>query len=103
MDTLGGEERPFVPLEQMGMYSARDRKTAQMYGPLVKAAEISNRDYMYRYSKYSSDQSMHPPPSSHIHIHLGYLVVRKLGAPEQYETWMPSHVFDELYKAAGEP
>ena len=102
MDTLSWEERPFVSLEQMGTYSARDRKTAQKYGPIVRAAEISNRDYKYRYSKYGSERSMQPPPSSHIHIHVGYLVVRKLGTPDQYETWMPNDVFDELYEAAGE-
>ena len=103
MDTLSWEERPFVSLEQMGSYAARDRETAQRYGPVVKAAEISNRDYKYRYNKHSSDWTMQPPPSSHIHIRMGYLVVRKLGTASQYETWMPDHVFDELYAAAGEP
>lgn len=103
MDTLSWEERPFIALEQMATYSARDRKTAQKYGSIVRAAEISNRDYKYRYSKYGSDQSMQPPPGSHIHIHVGYLVVRKLGTPDQYETWMPNDVFDELYEAVGEP
>jgi hypothetical protein len=29
---------------------------------------------------------------------LGYLVVRKLGTPDQYETWMPGKVFEELYE-----
>ena len=53
MDTLGWEERPFVALERMASYFARDRQTAQKYGPIVKAVEISNRDYSYRYKKYS--------------------------------------------------
>jgi hypothetical protein len=102
MDILDWEKRPFVSLEQMGSYSARDRITAQKYGLIVKAAEISNRDYGYRYTKYSSSRAMQPPPSSHIHIYLGFLVVRKLGTLKQYETWMPSEVFDELYVAVGE-
>jgi hypothetical protein len=41
---------------------------------------------------------MKPPPGSHIHIMPGYLVVRKLGTPDQYETWMPDVVFEELYE-----
>ena len=49
MEKLGWEERPFVTLEQMADYSARDQDTARKYGPTVKAAEISNRDYGYRY------------------------------------------------------
>ena len=103
MATLSWEERPFITLEQMDVYSARDSKTARIYGPVVRAAEISNRDYKYRYGKYSSERSMQPPPSSNIHIHAGYLVVRKLGTPDQYETWMPGDVFDDLYEMASEP
>lgn len=103
MDVLSWEERPYISLEQMGIYAARDRKTVQSYGSVVRAAAISNRDYKYRYDKFSSERSMQPPPSSHMHIHIGYLVVRKLGTPNQYETWMPDHVFDELYEATSEP
>jgi len=98
MEKLGWEERPFVALEQMADYSARAPDTARKYGALVKAAEISNRDYGYRYRKFSSTRRMQPPPSAHMHIYLGYLVVRKVGTPDQYETWMPHHVFDELYE-----
>jgi len=100
---LDWKERPFIPLEQMAAYSARDRETAKKYGAIVKAAEVSNRDYGYRYAKFSSSRAMQPPPSSHMHIYLGYLVVRKLGTSGQYETWMPSEVFDELYEVAREP
>ena len=103
MDILDHDVRPFVSLEQMATYSARDRDTAAKYGPLVKAAEISNRDYGYRYNRFSDERAMRPPPSAFIHIVLGYLVVRKLGTPDQCETWMPGHVFDDLYERAGEP
>jgi hypothetical protein len=102
MDILSWEDRPFVTLEQMRTYAARHRKIAQSHGPTVKAAEISNREYAYRYERHSSDWAMQPPPSSFMHIYLGYLVVRKLGTTEQYETWMPSHVFDDLYSATGD-
>lgn len=98
MDILNWKERPYVSLEQMVVYSARDADTAKKYGATVKVAELSNRDYGYRFSRYSSSRKMQPPPSSHMHIFLGYLVVRKLGTPSQYETWMPDHVFDELYE-----
>ena len=40
---------------------------------------------------------MKPPPSCG-RIFPGYLVVRNLGKSDQYETWMPDHVFDELYE-----
>ena len=103
MDILDWKERPFVTIEQMAAYSARDPDTARKYGTVVKAAEISNRDYGYRYNRFSSSRTMQPPPSSHIHIHLGYLVVRKLGTPDQYETSMPDHVFEELYETSIEP
>jgi hypothetical protein len=103
MDILDWKERPFVSLEDMALYSARDSDTAKKYGTTVKAAEISNRDYGYRYSKFSSSRTMQPPPSSHIHIYLGYLVVRNLGTSKQYETWMPGHLFEELYEASNSP
>ena len=103
MDIKDWKERPFVSLDQMSIYSARDPDTARKYGPTVKAAAISNRDYGYRHGKLSSSQTMQPPPSSYMHIHIGYLVVRKLGTADQYETWMPDDVFDELYVAISEP
>jgi hypothetical protein len=103
MDILDSEVRPYISLEQMKAYSARDIGTAKKYGQIVKAAEISNRDYGHRYRKFSASRAMRPPPSSHMHIFLGRLVVRNLGTSEQYETWMPSDVFDELYEAASAP
>ena len=103
MIILNWKERPFVNIDQMVVYSARDRTTAKKYGAIVRAIEISNRDYGHRYKKFSSSRTMQPPPNSHIHIQLGYLVVRKLDTPDQYETWIPSCVFDDLYVATGNP
>ena len=97
METLSWQERPFISIEQMADYSARDQNTERKYGPTVKGGELSNRDYSYRYERFSASRKMKPPPGSHMHIYLGYLVVRKLGTQEQYETWMPGHVFEELY------
>jgi len=73
-----------------------------MYGPVVKASQISNIDYKMRYGKLGSKQVMQLPPSCG-RIFMGYVVVRKLGTQEQYETGMPDHVFEELYGVAGEP
>jgi hypothetical protein len=39
-------------------YSARDRETARKYGSVVKAAEITNRDYSYRYSEFGSTRAL---------------------------------------------
>jgi hypothetical protein len=101
MEILSWEERPFVTLKQMGTYQAKDKETARRYGRLVKSAEIANIDYKVRYGKYSASRAMQPPPSCG-RIFLGNIVVRKLGTPEQYETWMPGDTFDELYEEVAE-
>jgi hypothetical protein len=40
---------------------------------------------------------MKKPPSCGRYFS-GFLVVRNLGRKNQYETWMPEVVFEELYK-----
>jgi hypothetical protein len=90
-------DRPFMEPAAMESYSARDKQTAQRYGKSVKALAVTNREYQQRFHKLAGKYSMKPPPGSAIHIMMGYLVVRKLGTPQQYETWMPDDVFDELY------
>jgi hypothetical protein len=80
----------------MELFETTDHKTVSMYGSKVKAAKISNVDYNMRYGKFHTNVSMKPPPSCGI-IFMGYVVVRKLGRPDQYETWMPDDVFEELY------
>ena len=95
------DDRPFIALEQMHLYDAIDRETSRMYGSKVRAAAISNVDYKVRFGKLSSSQEMKPPPSCG-RIYPGFVVVRQLGTSRQYETWMPDHVFEELYRAPGE-
>ena len=92
-------DRPFIAQEHMSLFDAIDRDTSRRYGPKVKAAGVSNVDYKIRFSKLSSSQTMSPPPSCG-RIFPGYVVVRKLGTPDQYETWMPDHVFEELYRSS---
>lgn len=98
MSISNWEERPRVTREKMTLFKARDRKTAQLYGSTVAAAEIANVDFKLRFAKYSHERKMSDPPSCG-RIFMGYLVVRRLNTPEEYETWMPDHVFDELYEA----
>lgn len=98
MDILDWKDRPFVTIEQMDDYEAIDHDVSKKYGRKVKAAQISNRDYQYRYQKLSKTNNMKPPPSAERHIMLGYIVVRKLGTHNQYETWMPEIVFDDVYQ-----
>ena len=89
-------DRPYIREQDMALFVATDAETASMYGSRVKAAEISNVDYKMRYAKFHASSSMKPPPSCG-RIFMGYVVIRKLGRSGQYETWMPGHVFEELY------
>lgn len=94
-------DRPFIAVEQMQLFNAVDRDTSRMYGPKVRAAGISNVDYKIRFNKLGSTRRMKPPPSCR-RIFAGFIVIRHLDTPDQYETWMPDHVFEELYLAQGE-
>ena len=94
---LSWEKRPYVTDSDMATYVALDRKTAAEYGPKVLAVAIANIDFKRRFEKSLSHRHMQPPPSCG-RIFLGYLVVRKWGTPSEYETWMPSVAFEELYR-----
>lgn len=93
-------DKAYRPPDEMQLYTATDPKTRELYGHQVWAVELSNREYQHRFNKLSQSNNMKPPPSSG-RIFAGYLVVRKLGSPGQYETWMPDHVFDEVYSRSG--
>lgn len=90
--------RPFVSHDSLDLYRAIDKATTAQYGETAKATILSNSEYATRYHKLKKQNRMKPPPSHH-RIFSGYLVVRKLGKPDQYETWMPEYVFEELYTA----
>jgi hypothetical protein len=93
-------DRPFFDDESCESFFAIDPKIARRYGKIVKARELANMEYKYRYQKLKSEKNMKPPPSTG-RIFTGYLVVRNLGTADQYETWMPDHVFHELYSSDG--
>jgi hypothetical protein len=90
-------DRPYVSQEALGVYIAIDTETAATFGAKVRAAILSNVEYKIRHERLKRENNMKPPPSCG-RIFSGYLVVRHLGTARQYETWMPDHVFDELYR-----
>ena len=95
-------DKPFREVSAMGTFMARSKADARRFGRYIKALEISNREYSHRFVRFAEQHQMKPPPSSVIHTISGYLVVRRLGTPEQYETWMPCEAFEELYAAVTE-
>lgn len=90
--------RPLIDRSALPLYVAVDSDVASDYGSKVRAVEMSNAEYDVRYKKNAATSRMKPPPSHH-RIFPGYLVVRKLGTTEEYETWMPDHVFEDLYSS----
>ena len=88
--------RPFIKRKDFGKYSAIDKTIARRFGSVVLAAELSNKEYKIRFGKMHNEVRMRPPPSSE-RIFPGYLVVRRLGTPHEYETWIPDHGFEESY------
>jgi hypothetical protein len=92
-------DRPYIAQEAMVTYRATDQEAAARYGLTVKATDLSNREYGMRYERLAQTNNMRPPPSAG-RIFAGYLVVRRLGTNDQYETWMPDHAFEDVYEPA---
>ena len=92
--------KPFADSSSLPFYTAIDGEVASRYGKTVRAMEMSNADCDTRYKRLSNSNNMKPPPS-HGRIFGGYLVIRKLGTPDQYETWMPDHAFEDIYRVQG--
>lgn len=91
--------KKLMDVNAMDEYLCIDPKIAKKYGRTVRAISISNREYQHRYDKLNSTRVMKEPPLSG-RIFLGYLVVRNFGQPNQYETWIPDHAFEEIYELA---
>lgn len=89
--------RKFMDKFAMNEYRAIDPSIGKKYGPIVRAIEISNREYQHRYDKLNASRNMKLPPSSG-RIFPGYLVVRNFGTPGEYETWIPDGGFEESYE-----
>ena len=97
--TVYDYDRPFIAQAELQTYAALESSEARKYGKTVRAAELSNIEYKTRFARLGKENNMRPPPSCG-RIFMGYLVVRKMGSPDQYETWMPDHVFEEIYQKA---
>ena len=89
--------RPFIKRKDLGKYNAIDKTVARRFGSIVLATELSNKEYKIRFGEMHNEVRMRPPPSSE-RIFAGYLVVRRLGTPHEYETWIPDHGFEESYE-----
>ena len=89
--------RPFADSSTFPFYTAIDGDVASRYGRTVQAMAMSNAEYDIRYKRLPNSNNMKPPPN-HTRIFGGYLVVRKLDTPDQYETWMPDHAFEDVYR-----
>lgn len=89
--------KPYKSVTEMIEYVALQEDISARFGRVVRAMELSNREYGYRFERFCDANNMKSPPSSNIHITSGYLVVRNLGRRNQYETWIPHEVFQELY------
>lgn len=91
-----GDNQPLQDSRRFPLYETSDPEVIARFGATVRATVMSNADYAFRHRHLSATQKMMQPPS-HLRIFAGYLVVRKLGRNDEYETWMPDHVFDDLY------
>lgn len=91
-------KRLLADRSSLPLFVAIDADVATDFGAKVRAMGMSNAEYDVRYKNQAATSRMKLPPSHH-RIFPGYLVVRKLGTSEEYETWMPDHVFEDLYAA----
>ena len=89
--------KKFMDKFAMKEYRAKDSAIGKKYGPVVRAIELSNREYQHRYDRLNTSRNMKAPPISG-RIFPGYLVVRNFGTPEEYETWIPDGGFEESHE-----
>lgn len=94
-------ERPFVDAESIPLYEAIDAVVSARYGRRVRATKLSNIEYKIRFDRLHRTTNMKAPPGTG-RIFGGYLVIRKLGSVDQYETWIPEDAFEEIYAAVSD-
>ena len=87
---------PFIDASSLPEFRAIDSEVAARYGRSVKATPMSNFDYAQRHKRMAQSNNMKSPPSHH-RIFSGYLAIRKVGTPGQYETWIPYDAFQDIY------
>lgn len=92
--------KKYLPNSEFEEFIPTDHDVAKKYGKIVRAMVLSNREYQHRFDKLSTKFKMKEPPLSG-RIFRGYIVVRNVGNKSEYETWMPDHVFEEIYSKDG--
>ena len=90
-------DRPYIDKQGLSAFIASDPNTVKDYGAIVKAIEISNKEYKLRFDRFHGTRRMKNPPSSG-RIFPGYAVIRKLNTPDEYETWIPDDGFEDIYQ-----
>lgn len=81
----------------MRRFRAKDATVSDGYGPIVLATKMTNREYGDRFNRLGDTRVMKAPPGAS-RVFAGWLVVRRLETPEQYETWMQEMAFEDLYE-----
>lgn len=92
--------KPFTRLKSTRTFMsfvAIDVDAIPDYGQHVRATELSNVDYTIRFDRFESRNSMNAPPDCK-NFTSGYLVIGKPGTRNQFEDWLPDHVFEQIYK-----
>lgn len=90
-------KRPYIDAASLALFKAINPDVANRYGQTVMATSMGNFEYAARYSLMSKSNNMKEPPGIGRKF-LGYLVIRRLCQPNQYETWMPEDAFEETYE-----
>jgi hypothetical protein len=92
--------KQYLPNSEFKEFISTENDVAKKYGKIVRAMLLSNREYQHRFDKLNTKYKMKEPPLSG-RIFRGYIVVRNIGKKSEYETWMPDHVFEEIYSKDG--
>ena len=88
-----------VGWDQMQAFVATDAGMQNLHGPSVLAVEMSSADYDKRYAELAKRHCM-KEPRSYQGARSGFLVVRKAGTCDAYETWMARHMLLRSYRPA---
>lgn len=73
-----------------------DTDTKLEFGQYISAVEFSISDYRVRFDRWKSKNNMTAPPIDKTFTS-GYLVIGKPGASNQFECWMSTRDFAQLY------
>ena len=92
--------KKYLPNSEFEEFISIEHNVTKKYGKIVRAMLLSNREYQHRFDKLNTKYKMKEPPLSG-RIFRGYIVVRNVDKKSEYKTWMPDHVFEEIYSKDG--